>query len=49
MEAQAKAHQSLEVLLTAQHAAVESNSKATEQLSGVIKDLREALIESTKL
>jgi uncharacterized membrane protein YraQ (UPF0718 family) len=49
MEAQAKAHQSLEVLLAAQHAAVESNSKATEQLSGVIKDLREALIDSTKL
>lgn len=49
MEAQSKAQQSLEVLLAAQHAAVESNSKATEQLSGVIKDLREALIESTKL
>lgn len=49
MEAQAKAYQSLEALLLAQHAAVESNSKATDQLSGVIKDLREALIESTKL
>jgi len=49
MEAQAKAQQALEVLLTAQHGAVESNSKATDQLSGVIKDLREALIESTKL
>ncbi len=49
MEAQARAQQSLEVLLTAQHGAVESNSKATDHLSGVIKDLREALIESTKL
>jgi hypothetical protein len=28
---------------------VESNSKSTDQLSGVIKDLRDALIESTKL
>lgn len=49
MEAEAKAQQSLEVLLAAQHAAVESNSKSTDQLSGVIKDLRDALIESTKL
>ena len=49
MEAQAKAQQSLEILLAAQHVAVESNSKATDQLSGVIKDLRDALIESTKL
>ena len=28
---------------------VDANSKATDQLSGVIKDLRAALIESTKL
>jgi hypothetical protein len=49
METQAKAQQSLEALLTAQHGAVDANSKATDQLSGVIKDLRAALIESTKL
>jgi len=49
MEAQVRAQQSLEALLTAQHGAVDANSRATDQLTGVIKDLREALIESTKL
>lgn len=49
MEAEAKAQAALDVLLRAQHTAVEANSKATDQLSGAISDLRAALIESTKL
>ena len=49
MEAEAKAQAALDTLLRAQHAAVEANSKATDQLSGAINDLRAALIESTKL
>lgn len=49
MEAEAKAQQALDALMRAQHAAVEANSRATDQLSGAISDLRAALIESTKL
>ena len=49
MEAEAKAQAALDALLRAQHAAVEANSKATDQLSEAINDLRAALIESTKL
>jgi hypothetical protein len=49
MEAEAKAQQALDALLRAQHAAVEANSRATDQLSGAVNDLRAALIESTKL
>jgi hypothetical protein len=49
MEAEAKAQQALDLLLRAQHAAVEANSRATDQLSGAVNDLRAALIESTKL
>jgi signal transduction histidine kinase len=49
MEAEVKAQVALDTLLRAQHAAVEANSKATDQLSGAINDLRAALIESTKL
>jgi hypothetical protein len=49
MEAEAKAQQALDVLLRSQHAAIEANSKATDQLAGAIADLRAALIESTKL
>jgi hypothetical protein len=49
MEVEAKAQTALDTLLRAQHAAVEANSKATDQLSGAINDLRAALIESTKL
>lgn len=49
MEVEAKAQTALDTLLRAQHTAVEANSKATDQLSGAINDLRAALIESTKL
>ena len=49
MEAEAKAQQALDLLLRSQHAAVEANSRATDQLSGAVNDLRAALIESTKL
>ncbi len=49
MEAEAKAQQALDVLLRSQHAAIEANSKATDQLAGAIAALRAALIESTKL
>ena len=49
MEAEGKSQQALDTLLRAQHAAVEANSKATDQLTGAIHDLRAALIESTKL
>lgn len=49
MEAEARAQQALDALLRAQHAAVEANSRATDQLSGAVNDLRAALIESTKL
>ena len=49
MDADAKSHVSLEGLLRAQHAAVEANSRATEQLTGAVRDLQAALVESTKL
>ena len=49
MDADARAQQSVEGLIRAQHAAIEANSRATEQLAGSIADLRAALIESTKL
>ncbi len=49
MEADAKAQTALDGLLRAQHTAIEANSRATEQLTGAINDLKAALIESTKL
>jgi|GEM_PF-2579233 len=49
LDAEVKSQQVIDTLLRAQHAAVEANSKATDQLSGAIHDLRAALIESTKL
>ena len=49
MEADAKAQTALDGLIRAQHTAIEANSRATEQLTGAINDLKAALIESTKL
>jgi uncharacterized membrane protein (DUF106 family) len=49
LEAEVKSQQALETLLRAQHAAVDANSRATDQLTGAVNDLRAALIESTKL
>lgn len=49
MEAEAKAQTALDALVRAQHAAIEANSRATEQLAGAVSELRLALLESTKL
>lgn len=49
MEADAKAQTALDALIRAQHTAIEANSRATEQLTGAINDLKAALVESTKL
>ncbi len=49
MEAEAKAQSTLDALVRAQHAAIEANSRATEQLAGAVSELRLALLESTKL
>lgn len=49
MEADAKAQTALDGLIRAQHTAIEANSRATEQLTGAINDLKAALVESTKL
>jgi competence protein ComGC len=49
MEADAKAQTALDGLIRAQHTAIEANSRATEQLTGALNDLKAALIESTKL
>lgn len=49
MEAEAKAQAALDALVRAQHAAIEANSRATEQLAGAVSELRLALLESTKL
>jgi type II secretory pathway component PulJ len=49
MEADAKAQTQLDALIRAQHAAIEANSRATDQLAGAVADLKSALIESTKL
>lgn len=49
MEADAKAQAALDALIRAQHAAIEANSRATDQLTGAVNDLKAALLESTKL
>ena len=47
--AERTAQTALDGLIRAQHTAIEANSRATEQLTGAINDLKAALIESTKL